>query len=49
MLTSAMAIKTPHPSYKVPGLEAGPAADATKAPVAPVLKVGCNTSRTANY
>lgn len=41
MLTSAMVIKAPHPSYKVPGLDAGPAADGASkaAPVAPVVQV----------
>ncbi|CAN0231456.1 unnamed protein product [Pylaiella littoralis] len=39
MLTSAMTIRTPHPSYKVPGLDAAPAADAaSKSPVVPVLQ-----------
>ena len=38
MLTSAMVIKAPHPSYKVPGLDAGPVADGASKP-APVAQV----------
>lgn len=41
MLTSAMTIKAPHPSYKLPGLDAGPVADGASkaAPVAPPVQV----------
>ncbi len=42
MLTSALALKSPHPSYKVPGLSAGPTgagSAASKAPPAPVVEV----------
>ena len=42
MLTSAMVIKAPHPSYRVPGLDAGPSAagEAKPAPVAQVNRLG---------
>lgn len=42
MLASSMAIKTPAPGYKVPGLDAGTAAEATTkaAPVVQVRHVG---------
>lgn len=38
MLTSAMVIKAPHPSYKVPGLDAAPVAGGESKP-APALQV----------
>lgn len=39
MLTSAMVIKSPHPSYKVPGLDTGPVADAGSKPAPPAVQV----------
>lgn len=40
MLTSAMTIRTPHPSYKVAGMDAAPAADAaSKATATPAIVV----------